>query len=198
MTAMAVEELPRAAAQLWRQNATEVDALDPAVMLNLTQVAELTGLKPPSIQVALNSTANTGGRARLRPLSRPRWSLDGVPYWARDQVAAYYEIVANRWVVTDELKDLPVVDLDEAAKRQYASLRGLHRASGVPLTTLHRWKLCAGFPAPAAVMWVNSPTPRVLYSWTAVRAYIKRERQRWLQENPDVDIDARKVTKAIV
>lgn len=176
---MAAQDSPTPA---WHGTAEPVDERGPG-MLTIGEVANLTGLSSNTIQVALNSQAYTGRRARLRELSRPRWNWAGVPLWSPEQVGAYHKKVSERWKIRQEFSDLPEYEETEIVRRQLASLRGLSRISGVPLTTLHRWKLAQGFPAPAALMKINSPTPRVLYSWPALRECMKRDHADWMKAN---------------
>lgn len=182
---------------LWWATAQDVDERGPK-MLDLGQVASLTGLAPATIQVALNSEANTGKRARLRALSRPKWNYHGTPLWSAEQVGAYHRVVAERWKVREEFADLPVLDAAEVIRNQMGSLRALSRLSGVPLTTLHRWKLAATFPEPAALMKADSPIPRVLYSWPALRECIILHHADWLEDHPEVQIENLRVTDASV
>jgi hypothetical protein len=176
---MAAQDPPTPA---WHDTAEPVDERGPG-MLTIGEVANLTGLSSNTIQVALNSQAYTGKRSRLRELSRPKWNWAGVPLWSTEQVGAYHAKVAARWKIRQEFSDLPEYEETEVVWRQLASLRGLSRISGVPLTTLHRWKLAEGFPAPAALMKINSPTPRVLYSWPALRECMKRYHADWMKAN---------------
>jgi hypothetical protein len=176
---MAAQDPPTPA---WHATAEPVDERGPG-MLTIGEVANLTGLSSNTIQVALNSQAYTGKRARLRELSRPKWNWAGVPLWSAEQVGAYHKKVSDRWKIRQEFSDLPEYDEAEVIRRQLASLRGLSRISGVPLTTLHRWKLAQGFPAPAALMKINSPTPRVLYSWPALRECMKSDHADWMKAN---------------
>lgn len=179
---------------IWHQTAEKVDAVGPG-MLTITQVADLTGLASNTIQIALNSEANTGRRARLRHLARPKWNFKGVPLWAVEQVATYHRTVSERWNVRKEFSHLPILEPAEVVKRQLGSLRKLAEISEVPLTTLHRWKLQESFPDPEAVMRIASPTPRVLYSWPALRQCIVEHHQSWLEDHPGLDLfDGRKVT----
>jgi hypothetical protein len=166
----------------WHDTAEPVDERGPG-MLTIGEVANLTGLSSSTIQVALNSQAYTGRRSRLRELSQPKWNWQGVPLWSAEQVGAYHAKVAARWKIRQEFSNLPEYAETEVIRRQLASLRGLSRISGVPLTTLHRWKLGQGFPAPAALMKINSPTPRVLYSWPALRECMKRDHADWMRVN---------------
>lgn len=182
---------------LWHATAENVDARGVG-MLDLSQVASATGLSAATIQVALNSEANTGRRARLRALARPKWNYQGIPLWSAEQVGDYHRIVAARWRVREEFADLPTLDAAEVIRNQMGSLRALSRLSGVPLTTLHRWKLAATFPEPAALMKGDSPIPRVLYSWPALRECIKRHHAGWLTDHPEVNIDGLEVTDANV
>lgn len=182
---------------LWHATAEDVDERGPQ-MLDLTQVASATGLSPATVQVALNSEANTGRRARLRALARPKWNYQGIPLWSAEQVGDYHRIVAARWKVREEFSDLPTLDATEVILNQMGSLRALSRLSTVPLTTLHRWKLSATFPEPAALMKAESPIPRVLYSWPALRECIKAHHADWLADHPEVHIDDLEVTDASV
>lgn len=181
---------------LWYATAENVDDLS-SEMLNITQVAQLTGLTAATIQVALYSEANTGSRARLRHLARPQWNYRGIPMWSAEQVATYHSKIHERWNVRKEFAHLPVVtDAAEVVKNQLGSLRALARTSSVPLTTLHRWKLADTFPSPVALMRVESPTPRVLYSWPELRRCIQDHHQDWLDAHPEVDLDRRRITDA--
>lgn len=175
----------------WHADAEPVEEIGPG-MLTIAQVASLTGLNSQTIQVALNSDANTGRRARLRALSRPAYNFHGIPLWSPQQVADYHQVVASRWNVREEFRNLPIYSPEEVVKRQLTSLRGLSRLSGVPLTTLHRWKNSAGFPEPAALMRVESPTPRVLYSWPDFVTCLRNDHFDWLADH-DVNLD-KKVT----
>lgn len=181
---------------LWYATAERADTRG-SDMLDITQVSHLTGLTAATIQVALYSEANTGRRARLRHLARPQWNYKGIPMWSAEQVASYHSTVHARWNVRKEFADLPVVtDEAEVVKNQLGSLRALSRISTVPLTTLHRWKLADTFPSPVALMQVESPTPRVLYSWPELRSCIENHHQDWLDAHPQVDLDKRRITDA--
>ena len=181
----------------WYATAQDVDAVGPN-MLNISQVSQLTGLSAHTIQIALNSEANTGRRARLRHLARPQWNFRGVPLWTAEQVGTYHRTVSERWNVRKEFSHLPVLEPAAVVAKQLGSLRKLAAISTVPLTTLHRWKLQSTFPDPEAVMKIVSPTPRVLYSWPALRQCIIEHHQSWLQDHPGLDLFAaeRKVTDA--
>lgn len=168
-------------ATLWKVAALECDFV-PDGALSLTQVAEKTGLKPATVLTAVHSTAHTGDRARMRRLSRPAYNVNGTPYWTAAQVADYHQQVADRFNVGEEFKNLPLVDPSGAVQLQATSLHGLSRLSGVPVTTLHRWKLAAGWPKPIAIMKVHSPTPRVLYGWPQVRTCMIRDHSGWFAE----------------
>ena len=174
---------------LWWATAQRVDEVG-AGMLNITQIAELTGLNSNTIHTAINSEGNTGRRARLRELSRPKWNWCGIPLWDVTQVAAYHSVVAQRWKTREEFADLPTYTETQVLEHQLTSLRGASRRTTVPLTTLHRWKLASTFPDPKALMRVNSPTPRVLYSRSELRMCIKYHHADWLADHPEVDLDA--------
>jgi hypothetical protein len=184
---------------LWKIDAVEHDVV-PEGALNLKEVAERTGLKPTTVLTAMHSSAHTGERARMRRISRPAYNVKGTPYWTEAQVADYHEQVASRFSVTEEFKGLVVVDALGAVQLQATGLHGLSRLSGVPVTTLHRWKLSAGWPKPIAIMRVNSPTPRVLYGWPQVRACMLRDHPRWFAERgiTEKDLYRRQVTRASV
>jgi len=169
---------------LWFATAEETDEIT-AGMLNITQVAQLTGLAVPTIQTAINAEgANTGRRARLRSLARPKWRWHGIPFWSVEQVSTYHGTVAARWKTREEFAHLPVLEPAEVIRRQLTSLRGAERRTGIPLSTLHRWKNADTFPEAAALMRVNSPTPRVLYPWDELRKCIKEHHADWLAD-PD-------------
>lgn len=179
---------------LWWAYAQRVEQRGPN-MLTIAEVSSLTMLSATTIQVALNSGVNTGNRARLRDLARPQWNFRGIPLWSAEQVATYYEKIHAQWSVIEEFSGkVPIYGVDEVVPQQLRSLRGLSRVSGVPLGTLHRWKRSEEFPEPAALMRVASPTPRVLYSWPAVRECIQRHHADWLATHPEVDLDAAQVT----
>lgn len=161
------------APERWQAHAEEAAEPDER-MLSLGQLAAETGLSPQTVLTAVHSSAHSGStRSRLRALARPAFNVGGVPYWSREQAADYHRQVAARWSAREEFAHLPVIEsAEQAQQRGLLWLRGLSRASGVPLTTLHRWKLMEGFPAPVAVMEVGSPTFRLLYDWTTVRAWM--------------------------
>jgi hypothetical protein len=188
---------------LWQREATKVSELT-ALMLPLGRVAEMTGLKAATVQAAMWSTATTGPTSRMQALARPKWNYDGVPYWSAEQVGAYHEQVGRTWEVRKRYKDLPIVNTEEeAARGQFATLRGLCRVTAatggpeVPLTTFHRWKTDVRFPEPAALMEVGSPTPRKLYHWPTVRAYILAHRDEWIRTHEGADMSG-EVTPDIV
>jgi hypothetical protein len=166
---------------LWKIEAMECDFV-PDGALSLREVADQTGLRPTTVLTAMHSSAHTGDRARMRRLSRPAYNVNGTPYWSPDQVADYHSQVAARFNITEEFKHLPVVNAMGAVQFQATSLHGLSRLSKVPVTTLHRWKLAAGWPKPLAVMKVNSPTPRVLYGWPQVRNHLLAAHAEWFAE----------------
>lgn len=188
---------------LWQREATRVDELTEE-MLPLGRVVEMTGLKGATVQAAMWSTATTGPTSRMQALARPRWNYNGVPYWSAKQVGAYHDQVGRTWEVRKRYKDLPIVnDETEAARKQFCTLRGLCRVTAaaggpeVPLTTFHRWKIDARFPGPAALMEVGSPTPRKLYHWPTVRAYIFEHRGEWIRTHEGADMSG-EVTPNIV
>lgn len=166
---------------LWKIEAMECDFV-PDGALSLSEVAAQTGLRATTVLTAMHSSAHTGERARMRRLSRPAYNVNGTPYWTPAQVADYHQQVADRFSVTEEFKDLVTVDATGAVQLQATSLHGLSRISGVPVTTLHRWKLAAGWPRPLAIMKVNSPTPRVLYGWPQVREHMLAAHAEWFAE----------------
>lgn len=168
----------------WQDAAEPVEAPDER-MLSLGQVVSETGLRQQTILTAVHSSAHGSRRSRMRELAQPAFDVGGTPYWSRKQVSDYYAQIAARHSVREEFAHLPTVDAATAAQRGLLSLRGLSRASRVPLTTLHRWKTWTGFPAPAALMEVDSPTPRVLYPWAAFRDWVLTHRQRWLARHPE-------------
>lgn len=177
-------------APLWHADAETAESVTPD-MLSITEVAELTGLKAATIQVAVNSTAHVGARSRLRSLARPHWIVDGVPYWSRKQVGEYHAAVSNAWDVRAEYAGLPTVTRAEAVEGELTSLHGLQRVSNVPIGTLHRWKTADGFPLPAARMDVGSPTPRLLYHWPTVREHMRSQHETWLIKHPDATLNGR-------
>ncbi|HZE03084.1 MAG TPA: hypothetical protein VE155_15120 [Pseudonocardiaceae bacterium] len=192
MTMAATEDETRM--PLWQREATPASEITPE-MLPLATVCEMTGLRAPTVQAAVWSTATTGPNSRLRELARPAWNYQGVPYWSAKQVADYFEQIGRTWEVRKQYKDLPVIhDVKTAAASQLCSLRGLCRVTGstggmeVPLTTFHRWKSDARFPGPAALMEVGSPTPRKLYHWPTVRAYIQEHRGEWIRTHEGTDL----------
>jgi hypothetical protein len=185
--AVASDEPSTARLPLWREHAIAVDFV-PDDALTLHEVAAQTGLKTRTIMTAVLSDAH-GQRSVLHRISRPAYDHLGVPYWTSAQVADYFERSAARYDVREEFRALPTIDETEAVKRQVTSLRGLQRLSTVPLGTLHRWKVSPGFPAPVALMEVDSPTPRLLYSWTDFKAYVADRRASWLADHPEVDLD---------
>jgi hypothetical protein len=179
---------------IWWEDAQEVDE-QPRGSLTIAELASLTGLASSTIQTAINSVANTGRRARLQTIARPAYRWQGVPLWSIEQASAYHDKVAARWSTRKEFAHLPTYTAEQAIEHQVTSLRGIERLTTVPLTTLHRWKLGADWPLPAALMQVNSPTPRLLYSWPAVRDAIKEHHADWLAAHPDVVIDGARVTE---
>lgn len=189
MTTAVADEPNTAAARLplWREQAIGVD-FTPDGALTLQEVAAQTGLKTRTIMTAVLSDAH-GERSVLRQISRPRYDLSGVPLWGAEQVADYFERSAARYDVREEFRSLPTINEAQAVERQVTSLRGLQRLSTVPLGTLHRWKVSPGFPAPVALMEVDSPTPRLLYSWAAFKTYVKARRSSWLADHPEVNLD---------
>jgi hypothetical protein len=188
MTAAVVDNTPDARLPRWRQHAATVTGPVPDDALTLQEVADQTGLKPRYITTAMLSDAH-GDRSVLRQIARPAYDHAGTPYWSPEQVADYFERSAARFDVNQELRHLPLIDAEEAVRRQVTSLRGLQRLSEVPLGTLHRWKVGPGFPDPVAIMKVNSPTPRVLYSWEAFKAYATDVRAAWLADHPEVNLN---------
>lgn len=178
---------------IWWADAQEVDE-QPKGSLTIAEVASLTGLATQTIQTAINSVANTGRRARLQSIARPAYRWQNIPLWSIEQVSTYHGKVAARWSTRREFAHLPTYTLSQAVQRQVTSLRGIQRLTTVPLTTLHRWKLGADWPEPAALMAVNSPTPRLLYPWEAVREAIQSHHADWLAEHPDVSLDGVRVT----
>lgn len=180
---------------IWWADAQEVDER-PAGTLTIAEVASLTGLGTQTIQTAINSVANTGRRARLQTIARPAYRWQGIPLWSIEQVSTYHDKVAARWSTRKEFAHLPTYTVVQAIENQVTSLRGIERLTTVPLTTLHRWKLAAGWPEPTALMAVNSPTPRLLYPWAAVRQTIKEHHADWLADHPDVLLDGITVTSA--
>jgi hypothetical protein len=187
-TAVATEPARNSRTPAWRVRALPMLTV-PHGALSLEDVAARTGLKSRTITTAMYSTAHTGSRSLLRQISRPRYDVQGTPYWSADQVKDYFDQIEARFNVRKEFGHLETVDRVGAANMQAASLHGLGRLSTVPVGTLHRWKLAEGFPPPVAIMEVDSPTPRLLYSWPAFREYIKRYHPRWLARHPDVNID---------
>lgn len=185
--AVASDEPSTAHLPLWREQATAVTEL-PEDALNLQEVAGQTGLKTRTIMTAVLSDAH-GQRSVLRQISRPAYDHFGTPYWTPAQVADYFEQSAARFDVREEFRTLPVINGEEAVRRQATSLRGLQRLSTVPLGTLHRWKVAPGFPTPVALMEVDSPTPRLLYSWADFKTYVKNRRASWLVDHPEVNLD---------
>lgn len=180
---------------LWQAEATLVTEVT-SDMLSLGQVAELTGLKAETIKTVMHSTAHTGVRSRHRSLSRPAYDFDGIPYWDHGQVADYHRQIANRFNVREEHKHLPTLNEQSARQAELTGLHGLARVSTVPVTSLHRWKLEAGFPPPAAILEVFSPTPRLLYHWPTVRKYMKRDHAEWFIERaPNLDLNRRSVAE---
>jgi hypothetical protein len=180
---------------IWWADAQEVDER-PTASLAIAEVAKLTGLSVQTIQTAINSVSHTGKRSRLETIARPAYRLAGIPLWSVEQVGTYHDKVAARWKVREEFAHLPTVDAATAIKQQLVTLRGIERATRIPLTTLHRWKLGEGWPEPGALMKVNSPTPRLLYPWEAVRADIQAHHADWLKEHPSLDLDAITITSA--
>jgi hypothetical protein len=162
----------------WKETAQE-HATPPEGALSLQQVAERTALKPSTVLTAVYSTMHTGNRSRMRQLARPRYNVAGTPYWHPDQVADYHAQVQRRFTVVREFPDLPKVNKQTAVQLQATSLHGLSRLSDVPVTTLHRWKIAEGWPKPAALMEVSSPTPSVLYPWPAVREHMLQNHANW-------------------
>jgi len=164
----------------WTADAQDHDT-PPEGALSLAQVAERTGQKPATITAAVYSTGHTGQRALMRQISRPRYNVKGTPYWAEDQVADYFAQRDRRFTVIREFPELPKVDKRTAVQLQSTSLHGLSRLSGVPVSTIHRWKLEQGWPKPAALMEVASPTPSVLYPWPSVREHMIAKHRRWFE-----------------
>lgn len=193
-TAVADEPSTAARLPLWREQAATVNSA-PDGSLTLQEVAAQTGLKPRTIMTAVLSDAH-GERSVLRRISRPAYDHAGVPLWSPEQVADYFERSAARYDVREEFRGLPTITEEQAVARQATSLRGLQRLSTVPLGTLHRWKISPGFPRPVALMEVDSPTPRLLYSWAAFKVYVADRRASWLLDHPEVNLDdpARRVT----
>ena len=188
-TAVTTEDPPRAArVPQWRKQAKAL-TMPPADALALQQVADETGLKPKTITTSMYSTAHTGERSLLRQIARPAYDVHGVPYWEPEQVADYFAQIERRFNVRQEFAHLTTVDRIGAEELQAASLHGLWRLSTIPVGTLHRWKLSGGFPPPIAIMEVESPTPRLLYSWPDFVAYVKKHRPRWLVRHPDINLD---------
>lgn len=197
MTTAVADEPNTARLPLWREQAIGVDSR-PDDALTLQEVAAQTGLKARTIMTAVLSDAH-GQRSVLRQISRPRYDLSGVPLWGTEQVADYFERSAARYDVREEFRNLPTVDEAGAVAMQATSLRGLQRLSTVPLGTLHRWKVSPGFPEPIALMEIDSPTPRLLYSWAAFKTYVIARRASWLADHPQVDLESpdRRVTAVL-
>lgn len=186
---------PKPTRPRWRAEAEQVSTY-PLDALPIGEVAAQIGVSTAHILTAMLSTAYTGERSRMRQIARPRWDLEGVPLWHPDQVADYHNQVAARHNVREEFANLPTVNRAGAIKIQAVSLHGMSRVSTVPVTTLHRWKLEAGFPPPVAIMEVNSPTPRLLYSWLAVREHMMRCHADWFATRaPEIRLHARTVTE---
>jgi hypothetical protein len=124
----------------------------------------------------------------LRTLAAPKYNWHGIPIWDVKQVSAYHATVSERWKTQEEFAGLPVLTEEQVIEQQLTSLRGAARRTTIPLTTLHRWKLMESFPAPKALMRVNSPTPRVLYSWEKLKECVIEHHADWLEDHPTVNL----------
>lgn len=166
----------------WHTTATYHETPEPE-MLTVQDVAAQTGLRASYILSTVNNPAGeTGPRARMRSLARPDYNVSGVPYWSRRQVADYHKQVNARYNVGTGGLDLPLIEENAAREIEAVSLREINRQTGVPLTTLYRWMRMTGFPAPIAVMDVNSPTPQRLYHLPTVLKHLRDSHAEWFAE----------------
>lgn len=135
-------------------------------MLTLGELTARTGMPAERIMTAVLSRANTGPRAKLRALARPRWVLRDVePLWDEEQVGAYFADLQRLQRATQGWARLPEVTRDEAVAAQLCTFAGLERVAGIPKTTSDRWKRIDTFPTPVAAMYVGVPARRLLYVW---------------------------------
>jgi predicted DNA-binding transcriptional regulator AlpA len=173
----------------WYDQATEITAAQARKHLPMSEVCERTGLKQVTLQYVINRTGTLRADNPKSHLVRPRYRHGYTPFWDAAQVDAYHEAFAeqvqrreSRW------EGLPVVTEEQAKRDKLLTLRGIQRATGYALTSLHRWSNQDGFPRPTARSESSGPNPHLLRDWHAVRDWLRhRNPDREIPDEPPAD-----------
>lgn len=141
--------------------------------LPVGEVSRRTGLRPQTLLYAIARRARLRESAPMYHLVRPRYRHGMEPRWSEEQVQGYHQALRERNELAAQHDGLPAYESVQDARRDgMLSLRGISRASGVGLTTIHRYSQHEDWPSLAAVLWPGSLSPRSLYRWSEVRTYL--------------------------